>query len=190
MGTFATGELRAAIAAALNGSVIELMLGEIVMTMENYDIIEAKALSEAVSTLVKAGVSYDFFISKILWGLSLYLENGSFKIQNFPRWHRMSDAAAALQKVLPPGDWKKEIRFEHARPLNDMYAIAKSDRDSLTVGKLLHIIGEYPPVVITKKEDQLIHKSFKSTGRPEERYAEIKLSFPLRSDRWKTHRWA
>ena len=159
------------------------------MSRETPDTVKAKIIADALCQLARAGASYEFFMSKMFWGLSLFLENGSFQVQNFPKWHRKSDAAIALQRNVPLLEWKKTIRFEHARPLREMYAIAQSEADRLSAGDLLRIVGEYPPVIVTKEEDTLIAGRYRSSGHPEDRYENIRLSFPLRSDQWKTYSW-
>ena len=79
---------------------------------------------------------------------------------------------------------KRNITFEHARPLNVMYQMHLDERATLTLDRVAFIIGEYPPVLVTMVEEVRQTKlGFKHGGVPELRYAEIPISgFSLRSD--------
>jgi hypothetical protein len=90
---------------------------------------------------------------------------------------------------MKPSEWEKAVRFEHARPLRAMYEAAEQERGTLTIWRLLNIVGEHPPVVVTREEDQAIPGRFRSTGHPDARYVGIKLSFRLSSDRWRVWSW-
>jgi hypothetical protein len=81
-------------------------------------------------------------------------------------------------------DWKRNVTFEHARPLGKMYQMLLDERQALTLERAAFIIGEYPPVLITTEEELRMAKlGFKGDGAPEQRYAEIPISdFSLRSD--------
>jgi hypothetical protein len=81
-------------------------------------------------------------------------------------------------------DWKRNVTFEHARPLGVMYQMLLDERATLTLERAAFIIGEYPPVLITTEEELRMAKlGFKGDGAPEQRYAEIPISgFSLRSD--------
>jgi hypothetical protein len=143
---------------------------------------KAKILLTALVELAKERIPYSFFVSKIIWGVSLYLECGDFKVANWKTYPRVSDAARKIRKDGLTG-WKTELRFEHARPLKQIYLLLQEYGPALTPERAAEIIAEYPPVLITKNEDDAINaKRLKSTGAPEERYAHIALSgFLLRS---------
>ncbi len=144
---------------------------------------KARILINALIDCAKAGVSSSFSINKMLWGISLYLECGSFTRENWRAYHRASDAA---KQVRASGDknWKKDVTFEHARPLGTMYQMLLDERETLTLERAACIIGEYPPVLITTKEERrMAELGFKAKGTPEQRYAHIAMSgFSLRSE--------
>jgi hypothetical protein len=144
---------------------------------------KARILINALVDCAKAGIKSSFFIRKMLWGISLYLECGSFQKENWRTYHRASDAA---KQVRASGDknWKRNVTFEHARPLGKMYQMLLDERETLTLERAAFIIGEYPPVLITTEEELRMAKlGFKSEGAPEQRYGEIPISgFRLRSD--------
>jgi hypothetical protein len=154
---------------------------------------EAKKAGALLECIVKlANIDADiwcFFTKKVIWGLSLYLELGSFQVANWSTYPRISDAARA-KRDRRDSTWKKEITFEHVRTLHDVQNMLKSEArsDVLTVNKAAKIIGEYPPMLITKDEDKAMidrARHFKRTGTPEERYLEIPFSgFTLRSAGW------
>jgi hypothetical protein len=145
---------------------------------------KARILINALVDCAKAGIKSSFSINKMLWGISLYLECGSFKRENWQTYHRASDAA---KQVRASGDknWKRNVTFEHARPLGKMYQMLLDERETLTLERAAFIIGEYPPVLITVEEELRMTKlGFKTEGAPEQRYGEISISgFSLRSDR-------
>ncbi|HXN66022.1 MAG TPA: hypothetical protein VN926_00025 [Bradyrhizobium sp.] len=144
---------------------------------------KARILINALVDCAKAGLKPSFPINKMLWGISLYLESGSFTRENWRTYHRVSDAA---KQVRGSGDkdWKRAVTFEHVRPLSKMYQMLLDERETLTLERAAFIIGEYPPVLITMEEELRMAKlGFKADGTPEQRYAEIPISgFKLRSD--------
>jgi hypothetical protein len=144
---------------------------------------KARILINALVDCAKAGIKSSFVINKMLLGISLYLECGSFRKENWGTYHRVSDAA---EQVRASGDksWKGKVTFEHARPLGKMYQMLLDERETLTLERAAFIIGEYPPVLITMEEELRMAKlGFKSEGTPEQRYSEIPISgFSLRSD--------
>ena len=144
---------------------------------------KARILINALVDCAKAGIKSSFPINKMLWGISLYLESGSFKKENWRTYHRASDAA---KQVLASGDknWKRNVTFEHVRPLGKIYQMFLDERETLTLDRAAFIIGEYPPVLITMEEELRQTKlGFKHGGDPEQRYREIPISgFSLRSD--------
>src|ERR1035438_7423097 len=81
---------------------------------------KARILINALIDCAKAGVRSSFSINKMLWGISLYLECGSFSRENWRTYHRLSDAA---NQVRDSGDkdWKRNVTFEHVRPIGMMY---------------------------------------------------------------------
>ena len=144
---------------------------------------KARILTNALIDCAKAGIKPSFSINKMLWGISLYFECGSFRRENWRTYHRTSDAA---KQVRASGDknWKKDVTFEHVRPLSKMYQMFLDERETLTLERAAVIIGEYPPVLITMEEELRMAKlGFKVEGTPEQRYREIPISgFNLRSD--------
>jgi hypothetical protein len=144
---------------------------------------KARILINALIDCAKAGVRSSFSINKMLWGISLYLECGTFNRENWSTYHRLSEAA---KRVRDSGDksWKKHVTFEHVRPIGKMYEMLLDERETLTLERATVIIGEYPPVLITTEEELRMAKlGFKSEGTPEQRYAHIPISgFSLRSD--------
>jgi hypothetical protein len=119
--------------------------------------------------------------------LSLYLETGSTKGVPYSNWHRMSDAAELRRDSVKRDTFNKEVTFEHPRTIRDMYHMAWEERERLTAERLHEIVGEYPMIVVTKAENNSIPPNLKSSGLPEVRHANIKRSFPLRSDRWREY---
>jgi len=144
---------------------------------------KARILTNALIDCAKAGIKPSFAINKMLWAISLYFECGSFSRENWQTYHRVSDAA---KRVRASGDknWKKDVTFEHVRPLSKMYQMFLDEREMLTLERAAVIIGEYPPVLITMEEELRMAKlGFKVEGTPEQRYREIPISgFNLRSD--------
>jgi len=144
---------------------------------------KARILINALIDCAKVGVRPSFSINKMLWGISLYLECGSFNRENWRTYHRVSDAA---KQVRDSGDkyWKKDVTFEHVRPISKMYQMLLDERDTLTLDRAALIIGEYPPVLITTMEElRMAQLGFKHGGRPELRYAHIPMTgFTLRSE--------
>jgi hypothetical protein len=144
---------------------------------------KARILINALVDCAKSGIKPCAVTKKMLWGLSLYLECGHFNRENWKTYHRASDAAKQMQAS---GDKaaKRNITFEHARPLNVMYQMLLDERATLTPDRAAFIIGEYPPVLVTIEEDLRMSKlGFTGGGAPEQRYAEIAFSgFSLRSD--------
>ena len=109
----------------------------------------------------------------MLWGISLYLECGSFTKENWRTYHRASDAAKQV-RASDDKDWKRKVTFEHARPLGVMYQMLRDERATLTLERAALIIGEFPPVLVTIEEELRMTKlGFKHDGAPEQRYAEI-----------------
>ena len=144
---------------------------------------KARILINALVDCAKAGIKSSLFINKMLWGISLYLECGSFRKENWLTYHRASDAA---KQVRASGDknWKRNVTFEHARPLSRMYQMLLDEKETLTLDRAAFIIGEYPPVLITTEEElKMAKRGFKTKGTPEERYDDIPISgLSVRSD--------
>jgi hypothetical protein len=144
---------------------------------------KARILINALIDCAKAGIKPSGVTKKMLSGISLYMECGSFTKENWKTYHRVSDAA---ERVRASGDegWKRNLTFEHARPLGVMYQMLLDERATLTLDRAAAIIGEYPPVLITMDEELRQTKlGFKHGGDPERRYREIPISgFSLRSD--------
>lgn len=150
---------------------------------DSLDAKKARILINALIDCAKAGVRPSFSTHKMFWGISLYLECGSFSRENWRTYHRVSDAA---KQVRDSGDklWKKYVTFEHVRPINVMYQMLLDERDSLTLDRAALIIGEYPPVLITMVEElRMGERGFQHGGVPEVRYAHIPMTgFTLRSE--------
>jgi len=144
---------------------------------------KARILINALVDCAKAGIKPSFVTKKMLTGISLYLECGSFTKENWRTYHRVSDAAKQVRES-GDKDWKRNVTFEHARPLNRMYQMLLDERETLTLERAAIIIGEYPPVLITMEEEfKMAKRGFKHDGKPEERYSDIPISgFGLRSD--------
>jgi hypothetical protein len=144
---------------------------------------KARILINALVDCAKAGIKPSSVTKKMLSGISLYLECGSFTKENWRTYHRVSDAAAQV-RASGDEDWKRKLTFEHARPLSVMYQMLLDERATLTLERAAFIIGEYPPVLVTMVEEVRQTKlGFKHGGVPELRYAEIPISgFSLRSD--------
>jgi len=144
---------------------------------------KARILTNALIDCAKAGIKPSFATTKMLWAISLYFECGSFSRENWQTYHRVSDAA---KRVRASGEkyWKKDVTFEHVRPLSKMYQMFLDERATLTLDRAAVIIGEYPPILITMEEELRMSKlGFKVEGTPEQRYREIPISgFSLRSD--------
>ena len=144
---------------------------------------KARILINALVDCAKAGIKPSAVTKKMLSGISLYLECGSFTKENWRTYHRASDAAEQV-RASDDKDWKRKLSFEHARPLGVMYQMLLDERATLTLDRAAVIIGEYPPVLITMEEELRQTKlGFKHGGDPEQRYREIPMSgFSLRSD--------
>jgi hypothetical protein len=144
---------------------------------------KARILINALVDCAKAGIKSCFVTKKMLTGISLYLECGSFTKENWRTYHRASDAARQVRES-GDKDWKRNVTFEHARPLGVMYQMLLDERATLTLDRAALIIGEYPPVLVTMEEELRMAKlGFKHGGAPELRYAEIPISgFSLRSE--------
>jgi hypothetical protein len=140
---------------------------------------KATIFIQAITDLAKASVPYSFFISKILWGASLYLHRGVFAEQ-WQVYDRISDAARAVREG-GQKDWKKQLTFEHCKPLKALYSELLHDSKTLTPERVIDIIAEYPPVIITREENGRISNNHKAQGNPNARYAlaGIVCSFPL-----------
>jgi hypothetical protein len=142
---------------------------------------KAKAILGALVEMANdPAVPYDFFSSKMIWAVSLYLESGDYK-ENWKTRLRASDAAIELRKKSK--EWKKLVTFEHARTLFDTFSLLRASGLSLSLDEATRIIGEYPPVLITREEnDGINRRGFKKSGAPEDRYKSIEISaFELRS---------
>lgn len=137
----------------------------------------ALILVEALVKLSKAKVPYNFFISKMLWGASQVLEYESFAM-NWKTYKRASIAAQKIQIGNRHG-WRKDLTLEHCLPLNVMYRKLLYEGDQLTIEKPVEIIGEYPPVLVTREENANMPKEFRNAGAPNERYARIPCDFKL-----------
>jgi hypothetical protein len=144
---------------------------------------KARILINALVDCAKAGIKPSFSTTQMLRGIALYLKCGSFTKENWRTYHRASDAAKQMRES-DDKDWKRNVTFEHARPLGVMYQMLLDERATLTLERAASIIGEYPPVLVTMEEELRMTKlGFKHGGAPEHRYAEIPISgFSLRSD--------
>ena len=108
---------------------------------DTLDAKKARILINALVDCAKAGVRPSFSINKMLWGVSLFLECGSFNRENWRTYHRVSDAA---KQVRDSGDksWKKNVTFEHVRPISKMYQMLLDERETVTLDRAALIIGE------------------------------------------------
>jgi hypothetical protein len=142
---------------------------------------KAKAILDALIQMANdPEIPYDFYISKMIWGVSLYLESGDYK-ENWKTRVRASDAAIELRNTSK--DWKKKVTFEHSRTLYDTFSLLRQKRAELDFDEAVKIISEFPPILVTKRENDLINKSgFKKSGDPAIRYRDIQIStFDLRA---------
>ncbi|MFN3890737.1 MAG: hypothetical protein ACK4MV_10100 [Beijerinckiaceae bacterium] len=146
--------------------------------------LKARIFAHALLELARNRIPYDFFVSKAIWGLSLYLETGEFRQENFNRYARLSVAAKQLHSRTSIGEWKRTVRFEHCMPLRAIWQGLLDCGPELDLQKLLGIIGAYPPIIITREEDDRIDKKWKASGAPEDRYEGIALTCELKSDRY------
>jgi hypothetical protein len=89
---------------------------------------KARILINALIDCAKVGVRPSFSINKMLWGISLYLECGSFNRENWRTYHRVSDAAKQVRDSSEKY-WKKDVTFEHVRPISMMYQMLLDERD-------------------------------------------------------------
>src|ERR1700676_5660008 len=137
---------------------------------------KARILINALVDCAKAGIKSSAVTKKMLWGISLYLECGNFTKESWRTYRRASDAAKRVRES-GDKDWKRNVTFEHARPLGVMYQMLLDERATLTLERAAFIIGEYPPVLVTMEEELRMTKlGFKHDGEPEQRYAEIPIS--------------
>ncbi|WP_407193816.1 hypothetical protein [Bradyrhizobium sp. STM 3566] len=147
---------------------------------KSIDAIKARILVDALHELAVAGVGYSFYVSKIVWGVSLYLQCGEF-VERWKSYPRISDAARKIRDQGKKG-WRKQVTFEHARPLSQIYSLLLAQGRQLTTEAIVEIVGAYPPVLVTREENIELNKLYKKTGEPEERYRAIPYSgFELRS---------
>jgi hypothetical protein len=150
----------------------------------NADTWQARKAKAILCALVQMAndqqIPYDFYISKMIWGVSLYLESGDYK-ENWKTRVRASDAAIKLRNEAK--DWKSQVTFEHARTLHDTFAFMRNKGGALTLAEAVEIISEYFPILIAKWEnDSINEKGFKKSGEPEIRYKDIEIStFELRA---------
>lgn len=146
--------------------------------------VQARILLDAILLCAKAGIDPpSFFLKKMIWGVSLYLECGNLKRENWRTYRRASDAAKRIRDAGEKG-WKKNVTFEHVRPLSAMYKMLLAEKETLTLERAARIIGEYPPILITTTEEAaMAERGLKSDGTPEARYRDIPISgFVLLSD--------
>src|ERR1700681_1848195 len=93
---------------------------------------KARILINALVDCAKAGVKSSAVTKKMLWGISLYLECGSFTKENWRTYNSASDAAKQ-ERESADKDWKRNCRFEHARPLGVMYQMLLDESQTLTL---------------------------------------------------------
>jgi hypothetical protein len=119
---------------------------------DNLNATKARILLGSIIELIHAGVKQSFYIRKMLWAVSLYLECGDYK-EDWKKYPRISDAA---RKIRESGDknWKKQVTFEHTRPLKQIYKMLEAEGDKLTIDRAASVIAEYAPMLITRKENE------------------------------------
>jgi len=98
-------------------------------------------------------------------------------------YHRASDAAKQVRES-GEKNWKKDVTFEHVRPLSNMDQMVRDEEEPLTLEGAAFAIGDRPRIGITMQEELRMAKlGFKTEGTPEQRYREIPISgFSLRSN--------
>jgi len=148
---------------------------------------EAKAeiITSALIKLAQNKVPYGFPISKMIWGLCNYFETGEFSDSQLWKkaYERISDKAFKLR---PNADsWKavdrKMVTIEHPKPICMIYDGLLAFNRSLNYSRAKELIGSYPPVIITRVENEIINQNgHKKCGDPEERYRHIKIGFALK----------
>src|SRR6202021_1071558 len=90
---------------------------------------KARILINALIGCAKAGVRASFSINKMLWGISLYLECGSFSRENWITYHRVSEAAKRVRESGEKG-WKKHVTLEHVPPTGKMYEMPLDEQET------------------------------------------------------------
>jgi hypothetical protein len=76
---------------------------------------KARILINALVDCAKAGIKPSAVTKKMLWGVSLYLECGSFQKENWRTYQRASEAAKRV-RASGDKDWKSNVTFEHGAP--------------------------------------------------------------------------
>jgi hypothetical protein len=168
--------------------------------------------SRAAATILKAlvalagdGARYTFYVSKMIWRVSLYMECGDWTLdwKTYPRISVAADAirvkAAGLGWKYPGVDagigstpgaaakkkkWQNDITFDHARTISDAYAMMRAQKSALKFDAAAFLIAEYPPVIVADFENaDITRRGFRNTGDPEKRYQGIPLKgFSLRTE--------
>jgi hypothetical protein len=174
------------------------------------DDVESRAAATMLRALIEIaghGARYTFFVSKMIWGVSLFMECGDWN-EDWKTYPRISKAAGVIrsrakenrwkhpeafvaEKRMPiPGSkrpkiktWDHDLTFDHARTISDAYRMMTGRKSALTFDEAAFIVAEYPPVIITTTENAKIdNRGFKKTGQPERRYEGISLDgFTLRA---------
>jgi hypothetical protein len=125
---------------------------------------QARKATAILHALVKIAndqeTPYDFFISKMIWAVSLYLESGDYK-ENWKTRLRASDAAIRVRNE--SRDWKSLVTFEHARTLYDTFGLLQQ---AISIDDAAETIAAYPPVLITRRRTRaLTREASKSLAR-------------------------
>ncbi len=152
-------------------------------TLAALNAVKAEIMLKCIVEIARIGAPYSFFLSKMIWALANYCQSGNFSRESMRTWSRASIAAEAIRRdETKSWEWRrKQLTFEHARPIADIYRLMVERGECLTMEAAQAILAEYPPVVVTKEENAAILKGMKKTGVPEQRYAHIPLTFPLQS---------
>lgn len=147
----------------------------------SHKVVKAGLYIDLLNRLAEEDIPYSFAISKILWELSLYLPTGSY-VENWRKYNRASDAAEVIRSsVKTVAEMKKQLRFEHPLPLNNVYSRIAAGQGKLMRAEVAEIICEFPPVLVTRAEDdEIIKRKLRDSGDPFERYKNIRLSFDLK----------
>jgi hypothetical protein len=138
---------------------------------------KAAIFVQAIIELAKADVAYSFFVSKILWGASLYLHRGVFAEQ-WKIYDRISDAARVIREE-GQKNWKRQLTFEHCKPLKAVYLELLKESKTLTPERAINILSEYPPVIITRRENDRIANTHRAASDPVARYASAGITLVL-----------
>lgn len=98
------------------------------------------------------------------WSVCRHLSEGALLLRETIR----ADAYLSVRDKIHR--WKQSVTFEHQEPVKVIED--KIDEGALkTVDDIILRLLLFPPVVITRREEQLIAPHYRKSGAPEDRYA-------------------